>query len=254
MRTHATTTYIGTYIRMFVLLLLSALFVYFVPFVGGDALDSFLTFNASNIGILYAITIGFLMMIAINRKQLLDSSISLEINKIRRMHHLALNLHKVTPGTDAWYKALDTAIKDYLKGFDKRDFLHYEEGNAAARKMTYAIYSLPQITSEYNSELYQFLIEAAGDITEARENIRATTDASIGYFQWFVTIVMTLLLAVIVVIDAPYALLTRVLTGVVVFNLFLMLQLIYEYDQTNPKKRRYYIELYLQNVKAMIKP
>jgi hypothetical protein len=251
MRRHTTTTNVGTYVRLLLLAFLSADLVLFLPYFGAEELESFFSFIAVNIGILYAITIGFLMMIAINRKQALDAAISLELNKLRRLHHLALHIHKATPGTAKWYKAVDKSILEYLKAFGKRDFLDYEQGDKLARAMTYAVYALPQATEDYNDDLYGELLSASASITESRENIRATKDASIGYFQWLVTVGMTVLFAFISAAATPEDVVPRLLSGAVIFNLFLMLQLIYEYDQTNPKKRRVYVEAYLDNARKL---
>jgi hypothetical protein len=251
MRIHTTTRNPGTYIRLFCSVIASVAFVMLVPYLGATDESGYFSFIAVNVGILYAITIGFLMMLAITRKQSLDAAISLELNKIRRLHHLALNLHKVTPGTDAWYKATDKAIIEYLRSFESRDFMEYEKGDKFARKMTYAIYELPQTVSEYNGDLYGELLGAAASITESRENIRSTKDASIGYFQWAVTVGMTTVFAFITMVATPMDMVPRVLSGIGIFYYYLMLQLIYEYDQTNPKKRRFYIDSYLENAKRM---
>lgn len=248
---HATSTSPSTYLRLLIVLAISAGFATFIPYYGGEALDGFFSFNAVNIGILYAITIGFLMMLAINRKQAMDSYISMELNKLRRMYHLAKHLHDVTPGTDKWFNTMDKAITAYLRAFKQRDFSQYERGNPLHRKITYAIYEFPQVTSKYNVELYSSLLDAAASTTEAREYIRSTNDASIGYFQWFVTLSTTTVFAFIIAAASPLEILTRTIAGTVIFCLLLMIQLLYEYDRANYKKRSFYTQLYVQNESIM---
>jgi hypothetical protein len=232
-------------------LAISMAFATFIPYYGGEALDGFFSFNAVNIGILYAITIGFLMMLAINRKQALDSYISMELNKLRRMYHLAKHLHEATPGTDKWFHDIDKAITAYLRAFKQRDFSQYERGNPLHRKITYAIYGFPQVTRKYNAELYGSLLDAAASTTEAREYIRSTNDASIGYYQWFVTLSTTTVFAFIIIAASPLQIMTRMIAGTVIFCLLLMIQLLYEYDRANHKKRSFYTKLYLQNEAIM---
>lgn len=251
MRSHAITSSPRTYFRLLALALVSTAIAVGIPYFGETRLDNFFSSLQVNIGILFAIVIGFLIMIGINRKQAMDVAVGVELNKIRRLHHLAWHLHKASPGTAAWFKSVDKAIFAYLKSFKTRDFLDYTDGDKLARAMTYTIYALPQKSHDYNEELYDKLLDAAASLTEARERIRATKDASIGYFQWLVTIGMTLLYAVIMAAATPFDQMPRTFVAAVIFTLFVMLQLIYEYDQTNPRKRRFYSEAYVENAKRL---
>jgi ABC-type multidrug transport system fused ATPase/permease subunit len=251
MRSHTTTTHSWTYVRVAFGLLCAALLSLYVPYIGNESLDQFLFSSAVNIGILYAMVVGFLMMIVINRKQALDAAISLELNKLRRIYHLAKHLAHGKPGGAAWFKKLEKALMDYLKAFGTRDFLAYDEGNALHRKITYAVYAFPDAVEGYSPELYASLLDAAAEVTEAREHLRSLKDASIGYFQWVVTMSMTIIFGLLVVIDSQMMVLTRLISFAILFNLSLMVQLIYEYDQMNPKKRRFYANLYQENAKHL---
>lgn len=253
MKSHSTSSYIGTHVRLLAALVLSALSSMYIPYFGTFEFDDYLSFNSVNTGILYAIVIGFLMMIAMNRRNQFDEHISLELNKLRRIYHLAKHIKETSPEAAAWFKKVDKALTDYHRAFEKRDFFNYEEGNILNRKITYAVYQLPKVAPTYNPELYNSLLEATASLTEARERINSIKDASIGYFQWFSTATITLLFGFIVVAASPYELFPRLVTGAVLFNLFLMVQLIYEYDRANPKKRKYYAALYLENEKLMKK-
>ncbi|MFA5947287.1 MAG: hypothetical protein WC813_04695 [Patescibacteria group bacterium] len=251
MRSHTTTTHSWTYIRIFFGLVAALLISLFIPYLGDTELDQYLYSSAVNIGILYAMVVGFLMMIVINRKQALDGQISLELNKLRRIYHLGKHVSTGKEGGATWFKILDKALTDYLKAFGKRDFSEYDAGNALHRKITYAVYALPDYVQDYVSELYTSLLEATGEVTEARERLHSLKDASIGNFQWIVTISMTLIFGLLLAIDSPLTFLTRFITFALLFNLSLMIQLIYEYDQMNDKKRRFYSQLYTDNVKSM---
>ena len=203
MKLHTTTTHLGTYLRMGILVLVSVALAYFLPHMEGDGYIDFFATAGVNIGILYAMTIGFLMMLAINRKVALDTCVSIELNKIRRLHHIAIHISQATPGLTGWVKEIDTAIAKYLTAFGKRDFDDYDDGNAYARDITYAIYKLPQLTADYPGELYETLLDATADFTGAREDIRALKDTSIGYFQWFVMAGITILLSFLLVLSVP---------------------------------------------------
>ena len=87
---HATTTHLITYVRIIVLFAVSFCLVWFVPTAPERLTDFFYT-HAFNLGVLYAITIGFLMSLTLSRRQLIEEYIALELNKIRRLYHLVVS-------------------------------------------------------------------------------------------------------------------------------------------------------------------
>ncbi|MBU2509564.1 hypothetical protein KKE33_04265, partial [Patescibacteria group bacterium] len=69
-KAHTITTYYMTYVRIFVLALLSVLFVTIVPLVSLlREIQEFLLNQVVNMGILYAIISGFLLSITLRRRQ-----------------------------------------------------------------------------------------------------------------------------------------------------------------------------------------
>ena len=250
---HATTTNPPTYARLFAIIAISFLMANYFPYLGSNTFDifDFFSFNAVNVGLLFAIISGFLMMITLSRKQSLMSYISIELNKIRRIYHLANNLAVSEPALKNWFKEVDSHIHGYFNFFKTNDFRVYEQGNDLFRHITYTIYQLPQRSEKYNPELYTALLQTTSEATEAREQIRSQKDGSIGFFQWASMIVVTMSFALIIASATPPTTMARILGGIVIFNLLLMLQLLYEYDRINARKGKAIAKVYLENEALM---
>lgn len=245
---HTTTASFKTYFRIFLLLLISTQFSFLVPFFEGADAQLFFWNQAVNMGILYAIIVGFLMSLSLTRKQTLEEKIGIELNKIRRLYHLALNMRNAEPRLDPWFKEMVEALRGYLTMFCNKTFAEYEEGDPLFRKVTYTAYSIPARKVPYNSELYQFVLDTTADATEARQFIKQKKDDYIGYFQWAVIIVITLTYCFIMTAATPHEFIPRMVTTIVIFNLFLALDLLNEYDRLNSKKNVHLAEMYVENL------
>lgn len=243
---HATTTHLITYVRILVLFVVSFCLVWFVP-TAPERLTDFFYAHAFNLGVLYAITIGFLMSLTLSRRQLIEEYIALELNKIRRLYHLSYHLRKAQPKLDTWFKRLQKEIEQYLRSFRKVSFARYEKGNVAFRKATYLIYELPSLGIPYNQDLYGALLETTATATEAREFIRSKKDHHIGRFQWMVTVVITVTFCLTIAVFTPADFWARITSLFAIFCVFLTLQLVFEYDRSNERKHRYIAKLYVSN-------
>jgi len=252
---HTTTRSAGTYLKIFLLFAISIQFSYLSPYIENADTQLFFWNQSVNIGILYAIIVGFLMSLSLTRKQLVEEKIGIELNKIRRMYHLSFHIAMANPELKAWQMTFVDAMKSYLGMFCTRSFREYEKGDALFRRMTYAIYELPSFAKRhgsYNSELYQFLLETTSAATEARQLIKSKKDDYIGHFQWGVILVITVTFAWIMTAATPHELIPRFVTTVVIFNLFLALDLLNEYDRINDKKSRALADLYVQNLQDVM--
>jgi hypothetical protein len=92
------------------------------------------------------------------------------------------------------------------------------------------------------------LLDTTADVTEARQFIKQKKDDYIGYFQWTVIIVITLTYCFIMTAATPHELIPRMVTTIVIFNLFLALDLLNEYDRLNEKKNINLANMYVQNL------
>jgi hypothetical protein len=248
---HATTRSWTTYFRMIGLLAASFFAIFCLPtFTHTETYDTFLQTHLFNAGLVYAILIGFLLYATMTRKQNLEEAVSLELNKSRRIYHLARNIYAIEPRLKSWFTTVEKALDAYHRQFARSmDFSQYEKGDALFRHVTYTVYKLPQLGVPYEPELYASLLDACASATEARESINAFKDNTIGRFSWFVMVLITALFALIIVLYTPFVLIEQLLSVAMIFSLFLSVQLIYEYDRGNRLRHRFIGDLYLENMK-----
>jgi hypothetical protein len=247
---HAVTHSPWTYVRIIFIAASAGAIARYIPYAGSVALD-FIAPRAVNLGILFSITIGFLMYKSLSRRSDMDNYIALELNKIRRMYHLALHIKKAQPAAAEWFAAVRGAVREYLGLFRTATFHEYDLGNSIFRSITYAIYSLPGQIREYNQDLYQSLLTAAADATLAREYIRAKKDDQVSLFSWEVVIFISLAFSVIIIAATPLQLVARGIGATVIFCLFLVLQLIYEHDKANSLRDRAWASRYVTDLESL---
>ncbi len=248
---HTTAANPVTYLHMLLALATTGVLARFVPYAATyDALD-YIAPRAVNIGILFSIVVGFLMYKSLTRRSDIDNSISLELNKIRRIYHLARHIAKAEPAADTWYAAVRGGIREYLGMFRSLTLHEYDLGNPLFRSVTYAVYSLPSQVTGYDPQLYESLLEATGQATEAREFIRAKKDDQISWFSWIVVVFISLVFAVLVLASTPETMVLRAVSASVILCLFLVLQLIYEHDRANSLRDRTWARQYLENLTSL---
>ena len=221
-----------------------------VPYAGPESIDHIAP-RALNLGILFSMTVGFLMFKTLTRRTALDEHIAVELNKIRRIYHLSLNLKKAQPALTDWFTRVRGAIITYLQSFESHTFKGYEKGNPLFRAVTYAVYGMPSLNEPYNGELYMSLLNATSEVTEARENIRSKKGDYIGRFAWFVVIVISLVFGGLIIASTPDDILLKNVGAAVIFCLFLVLQLIYEHDKDNTVRVKALADKYLNDMKAL---
>ena len=247
---HAITRSPTTYARTVLAVAIAGAIAWNIPYAGDVSLD-YIAPRAVNLGILFSITIGFLMYKSLTRRSAMDDYIALELNKVRRMYHLAVHIAKTEPKATAWLAAIRGGIHEYLGLFRTMTFHEYDLGNPLFRHITYAIYSLPRQVPDYNKSLYDSLLATTADVTLARENIRAKKDDQISMFSWMVVVLIALAFSVIVIAATPPEPVLRSVGGLVAFCLFLVLQLIYEHDRDNHRRDRSWAERYAADLVSL---
>jgi hypothetical protein len=191
------------------------------------------------------------MSISITRRQQLEEHISIELNKIRRIYHLAWHISKMDKRLKAWFKRIDQAIAAYLTFFKSHSFHEYESSNLLFRDVTYGIYALPSSKIPYDESLYQSLLDASSEVTVAREQIQAKKDYRIGRYQWVVLLVVSMSFCGMMAVFTPSRLGPRFTTGIVIFCFLLSLDLLFEYDFSNPIKFNHLALQYFENLERI---
>lgn len=119
---------------------------------------------------------------ALKRRDELAEAIALELNKLRRIYHLAKNLGE--GAHRQWFTDLHGFLYGYLTAFDKKSFSQYEETNGQFRKLSYHLYRIPSLESEKERVLYRDLLEAAGIVAGARQRIQELWDGALPGSVW----------------------------------------------------------------------
>ncbi len=236
----------ATYGRLLLAGAASALLVACIP-VAPAAWHDFLFYRSFNLGIVYAIIIGFIFSMALERNKALIENISTELNKIRRIYHLAHHIAESNAKLRPWFAGIKKDIEGYLTFMGGHDLAEYADGNARFRRISYAVYALPKLGLDYPSELYAGLIQATADVTEARQNIREKINHRIGAFKWLVVLFVTLSFCSFVVLATSAAFGDRIVTWLFVLNVFLIVDLLFEYDGLRPSEMRALATYYLED-------
>ncbi len=248
---HAITRSPATYARLSLIALAVFTTVYLVRQPDPTA-SEFFSFHARNIAVLYAILIGFIASEVISRRLRLDEYVALELNKVRRLYHLCYHIFLANSGLKVWFEDIETAIIKYLLVFEEKPLTDYPAGSAAFRNITYAIYSLPSVKLKRSQDLYKALLDTTAEATESRQLIKNTlTNNYVGHFAWVILLVVTITFGFFIIGTTPDTFTHKLATGFVIFNLFLILQLIFEYSRINRRKARFYSQQYLNNLESL---
>lgn len=205
-----------------------------------------------NLGGLYAITIGFLLSISMARRRSLEEHILVELNKVRRINHLAKNIALLQPELQAWYDELHGHLEKYLEYFRAHDLEKYAGSNLLFRRVTRLVYSLPSRGFEIKGGLYGDLLSTTGSASEAREYVSNLNTPSIGRFQLGVVVVISLALGVITTMATTYGWWSRLGVAGANFCSFLVLEMFYEYEFIATRLKRRLADHYLHNLHQLV--
>jgi hypothetical protein len=150
-----------------VLLRVAVVFVlaYFVPVSSGPSMYA----SAAVLSVMLILAVVLLK--AMDRHEALGEWIALELNKIRRVYHLAKNLG-ASENLRQWFTEVHEYVYAYLSSFEGKNFSEYEETNAAFRRVSYHVYQIPELKTDKERALYDELLDAAGLVAGARQRIK----------------------------------------------------------------------------------
>src|SRR5690606_28308804 len=167
----------------------------------------------------------------------LMEAVRIELNKIRRVYHLSKNLASGNQKYRQWFTDMHGYVYDYLAGFAGKDFESYDSYNASFRKLSYHIYTIPEVDSRKDEALFQELLRTAGTVAEARQQIKELWDNRLSAYGWSVVA----LLAGTFVVSVPFAMngsfASRIVGGVSVMVLLLAVDYLREIDTMSGEKK-----------------
>jgi hypothetical protein len=199
------------------------------------------------LAVIFAAVFGLLAYVSISRRERLKEETAKELNKLRRIYHLGKNLG-TAPYLRSWFTDLHGFIYDYLGAFAKFDLSDYEKGNAFFRRIAYHVYTLPELHEVKEQVLYDELLEATSDVSNARQKIATLYRIRYANSHWFELIALVLSFTVSAVIAIADSLLSRILTAnLLVAGYVLMLTFLFHDLWTKPGDRRLADE-YVKNI------
>lgn len=194
-------------LRLVIAILVAYLFAYaFAPLSGlAEAGVAFIP-----LAIIFAVVFGVLASVAISRRERLKEETAIELNKMRRIYHLGKNLG-MAPYLRSWFTDLHGFIYDYLGGFEKFDLSQYEKGNALFRRISYHVYTIPELREVKEQVLYNELLEATAAVSDARQKISTLYRIRYASSHWSELIVLALIFTVSLVIATGDSVVARLI-------------------------------------------
>lgn len=137
-----------------------------------------------------AMSVLVLAQVTARRKRLFDA-MRLELNKLRRLYHISKNLSTAAPDRyRGWFTQLHGFLYGYLTFFSGNDFDSYDGSNAAFRKLSYHVYTIPEIETRKQQALFDDLLRTTASIAEARQHIKELWDERITANLWLILLLL----------------------------------------------------------------
>ncbi len=191
---------------------------------------SAMTLSITFSGVFAAILVTLLLQAANRRKQLFDA-MRTELNKLRRLYHISKNLSVAAPERyRSWFTDVHGYLQAYLMHFSGKDFSAYDSSNAAFRKLSYHIYTIPSVESRKEAALFEDLLRTTATIAESRQQIQELWAHRMSSYLWMIlaSLAAGYVFTALLVVDDT--LISRLAGGVVVFAGVLALDLLWQLD------------------------
>lgn len=197
---------------------------------------------------LFMIGVGLVFIIqAIERRRQLHSAVAFELNKLRRIYHIAKNLSVADDRFRPWFTEIHGHLLAYLTSFNGKQFGQYEESNGLFRKLSYHVYTVPELQTNKQQVLYTDLLKTTGGIAEARQRIVETRDNRLSAYEWTVFLLAVMAHILVTLQSTPDRMVDRVVAGVALVLGLLMVDLLWEID-TLEGERTLFPKRYVENM------
>lgn len=199
-------------------------------------------------GLLVAVVVAVLLAQAGRRRRLLLDTVNLELNKLRRIYHLSKNLSETDPQRyRGWFTELHGNLYGYMMFFGDHDFGKYEQSNPEFRKVSYHVYTVPELESTKERSLYDDLLRTTGLVAESRQRIKELRESRISAYVWIVLLLMALGFVVAVVLSTADLFAARLACGISIAVALLAVDLLWEVD-TLASERSAIAKRYAENI------
>ena len=148
----------------FLVLMVGGLFFAMLVPLGDQAINPIL---AIPVAVFVGMFTSFLVFQAAERRRFLLTTIALELNKLRRIYHLSKNLSVASTRFRMWFTDIHGFLYEYLTFFSKKDFNAYNDSNALFRKLSYHIYTIPEVETKKEEALFEDLLRTTAVVAES---------------------------------------------------------------------------------------
>ncbi len=199
------------------------------------------------VAIFTAALLAIMIVNAADRREKLMEAVRLELNKLRRIYHLSKNIAENNGKYRTWFTDMHGFIYGYLSGFSGKDFSAYDKFNGGFRKVSYHIYTIPDMDTRKCEVLFQDLLHTAGTVAEARQQIKELWDNRMSAFGWTVVGLSSLGYVVATIFAMDDCLQCRIVSGISIAAMLLALDYLRDTDTLSGEKKAL-AERYVANV------
>jgi hypothetical protein len=202
------------------------------------------------LGIIFGLLVTFFISNAIARYNSLSDAVSVELNKLRRIHHLARAFSR-SENQIPWFDLVREAIESYLHAFEVLPFQRYDDTNEMFRRITQQLYGFDKISSKKGELLFAELMTISGQATESRQKIHALRVERMGIWAWGVLGSIAAALIGVTLISYGDDLVNRYIAAAVVAVVLLLIDFVYMVDTMNVLDNKRFTKKYVDNIERM---
>lgn len=202
------------------------------------------------LGTIFGLLVTFFVANAIQRYNRLAAEVDVELNKLRRIHHLARAFSRAE-NQIPWFDLVREAIESYLRAFEVIPFGRYDETNEMFRRITQQLYGFDKVDSVKGQLLFAELMTISGQATEARQHIHALRQERLSVWSWGTLISVAGILISLVLVSYGDSLINRYVAAAVTFVVLLLLDFVYINDAMRFVDNKRFTKKYVDNIERM---
>lgn len=215
-----------TVLRFIVILAVSFALPFLFPLVPAAAGSGS---NVIPMMLLFSFLIGFLINRAVERKQLVASSIAVELSRLRRVRHIAAET-----SDQAWKDLLSAKVSAYERTMGV-EFFQSEKTVPSYRQMSELVYGFrPRDGRE--EILLQALLQSTGDIALERQRRAAAVGSKMSWYSWLVMSAYAFLIILILISNRQEHGFTAMSVGATIAGVLIVMDLLYRLNQYSKRE------------------
>lgn len=201
-------------------------------------------------GTLFGLLVALFIFNAQQRYNTLSESVAIELNKLRRIHHLARAFSR-SENQIPWFDLVREAIESYLHAFEVIPFKRYDETNEMFRRITQQLYGFDKISSEKGKLLFAELMTISGQATEARQKIHGLRGERMSVWSWGALIIIGGILCVLALFSYGDTFVDRMIAASVVAAVLLLIDCVRMFDSMRIIDNKKFTKKYVDNIERM---